>query len=134
MATFFNDGVWGYLEALAALSLLTFLISLVCIPVLIAMLPRDYFHPARPPWSLFSSPAAQLIVLCLRNVIGFLLFCAGVAMLFLPGQGIITIIIGIAVMRFPYKRAILLKATRSQSVRKSLDWIRRKMKKEPFLW
>ena len=134
MAGFFDDGFGVYLEILAALSLVTFLISLVCIPVLVALLPRDYFHPARPPWSLFSSPAVQVAVLFLRNVIGFLLFCAGVAMLFLPGQGIITIIIGIAVMRFPYKRVILLKATRPHSVRKSLDWIRRKMKKEPFLW
>jgi len=124
------------LQLLAVLSLLTFAVSLVCIPLLVARLPRNYFlHRS----DLGNSPSATIsigtvIVMLLRNLIGLALVAAGILMLFLPGQGVITMVIGIAVMSFPYKRKLLVGLTRPVSVRKSLDWLRRKMKKEPFYW
>jgi len=128
---------YGYvLQVLATISLLTFFISIVCIPLLVARIPRNYFHhqqhhtpPPRAPLSL-----GALFVLLLRNMIGLLLLLAGIAMLFLPGQGLITIVIGIAIMSFPYKRRLLTRLTRPVTVRKSLDWIRLKMQKDPFYW
>lgn len=124
------------LQILAALSALTFCISILCIPLLVARLPTDYFSLSRKPRSgtARTPTATTLVVLLLRNTIGLLLVFAGIVMLFLPGQGLITMVIGIAVMSFPYKRRLLSTFTRPPSVRKSLNWIRTKMKKEPFYW
>jgi hypothetical protein len=123
------------LEYLAVLSVLTFVVSLVCIPLLVARLPRDYFMPRQPqPLNLTSISLGAILLLLVRNIVGLILFLAGVAMLFLPGQGVITMVIGIAVMSFPYKRRLLTILTRPVSVRKGLDWIRHKMHKESFYW
>jgi len=123
------------LEYLAVLSVLTFVVSLVCIPLLVARLPRDYFMHRQPqPLNLTSISLGAILLLLVRNIVGLILFLAGVAMLFLPGQGVITMVIGIAVMSFPYKRRLLTILTRPVSVRKGLDWIRHKMHKESFYW
>lgn len=127
----------GYLllQALAGLSLLTFIFSIVTIPLLVARLPREYFLQQRPKSTNSRKLTFGAIsLLLIRNMIGLLLVLAGVAMLFLPGQGVITIIIGIAVMSFPYKRRLIRILSRPLSVRNSLDWIRKKMNKEPFYW
>lgn len=123
------------LEYLAALSVLTFIVSLVCIPLLVARLPRNYFqHRQAKSANPATFSLGSILLLLFRNILGLMLFFAGVAMLFLPGQGVITIVIGIAVMSFPYKRRLLATLTTPLSVRKGLDWIRHKMKKEPFYW
>ena len=123
------------LEYLAALSALTFIVSLVCIPLIVARLPRNYFqHRQEKIASLTAISLGNLALLLIRNIVGLLLFLAGVAMLFLPGTGVITMVIGIAVMSFPYKRRLLVILTNPPSVRKGLDWIRHKMKKESFYW
>jgi hypothetical protein len=63
----------------------------------------------------------------------FLLVC-GVLMLVLPGQGIITILIGLSLIPFPGKKKIEQYLISRKSVRSSLNWIRLKAKKEPFIF
>jgi len=59
---------------------------------------------------------------------------AGTAMLFLPGQGILTIILGVALMSFPGKYRLLFTLTTRPSVQHSLDWIRTKTGHPKFIW
>jgi hypothetical protein len=124
------------LQVLASLSLFTFCISLLVIPLLVARLPKDFFTPGRSSQSRIHSATylPQILVLAARNILGLILLAAGIAMLFLPGQGVVTIVIGLTVMSFPYKQRLLCTLTRPQTVRKSLDWVRRKVKKEQFTW
>ena len=61
-----------------------------------------------------------------------LLVAAGLAMLFLPGQGLLTVLIGVSVMDFPGKRGLLQRLVRGPKVQRTLNWIRRKRGKEPF--
>ncbi|MFV0438936.1 MAG: PGPGW domain-containing protein [Desulfopila sp.] len=123
------------LQILAAISALTFIISLVCIPLLVARLPSNYFQRLLCPANdQVAASAGKVVVLALRNLLGLLLLLAGIAMLVLPGQGIISIIIGLALMTFPGKNRLLNRLSQPVAVRKSLDWIRLKMKKEPFRW
>ena len=61
-----------------------------------------------------------------------LLVAAGLAMLFLPGQGLLTVLIGVCVMDFPGKRGLLQRLVRGPKVQGALNWIRRKRGKEPF--
>ena len=43
----------------------------------------------------------------LRNAVGLVLVTAGLAMLVLPGQGIITLLVGIILMDFPGKHRLV---------------------------
>ena len=125
----------GAVALLAALSLATFVISLLLIPLVVARLPGDCFlrlhsgartRTRRGP--------VRLVLLAIRNLFGALLVVAGVVMLFLPGQGLLTILLGTLLLSIPGKRRLVLALTASPRSRHGLDWLRRKTGKPPFLW
>ncbi len=79
-------------------------LSLGALPFLLARIPADYFHgrhrqPAPPG-------GARWFGRVLKNVLGALLLLAGIAMLFLPGQGILTILAALVFLDFPGKRHV----------------------------
>ncbi len=121
---------------LAGLSLGTFFLSLLFIPYIVGKLAPDCFvklgkkaKRPRPPLTVGS-----LILLVARNVIGLALLLAGLAMLVLPGQGILTILLGVVLLSFPGKLALLTWLIFLPGVRRSLDWLRQKRGKPPFVW
>ncbi len=122
------------LQLLGVLSVLTFVGSLLAIPIIIARLPQNFFvrHRQKVEERHRRHPLMALIILLVRNSIGAILVIAGIAMLVLPGQGIITILIGISFMDFPGKRRLVDTCVNQQRVRKVLNWIRLKEKKSPF--
>ena len=124
------------LQWLGLMSVVTFIGSLLFIPWLILRLESDYFISRQRASELQNRyhPLIALLVVVFRNGLGLLLLAAGVAMIFLPGQGIITLIIGLSVMVFPGKQVLLEKVVQQERVRKSLNWIRRKGGKSPFVF
>jgi hypothetical protein len=69
-----------------------------------------------------------------KVLIGIFLIVCGLAMLVLPGQGVVTIIIGLSLVPFPGKQKLMKNLLSRQSVRSTLNWIRMKAKKEPFVF
>jgi UPF0716 family protein affecting phage T7 exclusion len=65
-------------------------------------------------------------------VIGGVLVVLGALMLVLPGQGILTILAGLFVMRFPQKRRLLARALAGKRVQRSLNYVRRRLGKAPL--
>ncbi|MBM9614155.1 hypothetical protein JWJ90_07620 [Desulfobulbus rhabdoformis] len=126
----------GLLELLGLFSLVTFVGSLLVVPWVIGRMPADYFvnHWRQVDQSHTRHPVVALVSFVLRNVFGFLLFLAGFAMLFLPGQGLLTMLIGVCLLNFPGKRTLLNKIVQNPSVQRGLNWIRRKQGKELFLF
>ena len=121
---------------LAALgSVVTFLGSLAVIPWLVVRMPADYFvHPRRPILRFFGEhPALRLLGLCLKNLLGGLLIFAGLAMLFLPGQGILTILIGLSLLNFPGKRRLELRLVGQPRVMRGINWLRTRAGRPPLL-
>ena len=134
---FFSTNViaQSFLSWLAVLSLSTFTISLLLIPWTVGKLPPDYFlHIAEEKTPLFSLNISSFALLIIRNIFGFILLLAGIAMIFLPGQGILTILAGIFLLSFPGKRKIIRLFISRHSVQHSLDWIRVKRGRQSFLW
>jgi len=90
---------WG----LAIFSLLAVLASVVLVPRFLAKLPRRYLEAGQ-------APAQHSIPLrILRNVLGTLLVLLGVAMLLLPGQGLLTLLVGVLLVDFPGKHAFVVR-------------------------
>lgn len=116
-------------------SFLTFLGALVVVPFLVVRLPADYFSCHRHRHEILSNlhPVLHVFVWTAKNIIGFLFVLAGFAMLFLPGQGILTILMGILLMSFPGKFRLACWIVSRSPVRKSMNWIRRRAKKEPLV-
>ena len=65
---------------------------------------------------------------------GIVLLICGIAMLVLPGQGLLTILIGLSLLPFPGKNKLEQNLLARKSVQSSLNWIRIKANKEPFIF
>ena len=126
-----NGVVLGWL---GIMSIIMFIGSLIIIPVLIARIPADYFedrerHPSR---SRRLHPIAYLIFIVVKNALGGLLIIAGIAMLVLPGQGILTILIGLSLTNFPGKYTLERKLVAQPKVFNGINWIRERAHKKPL--
>ncbi len=108
---------------LGLVSLLMFVFSLLLLPWLIKKIPADYFQ--RPP---SHAPAGMLFAPhnIVRNALGFCILLAGLAMFVLPGQGILTVMVGIAIMQFPGKYQLERWLVSRNGVLSTLNWFRRK--------
>ena len=71
--------------------------------------------------------------LVLKNVIGVVRVLMCIALLFLPGQGVLTLLIGISLLDFPGKRKLEKKIVRTPPVHKTMDAIRRRAGQPPLV-
>jgi hypothetical protein len=110
---------------LAISSVVFFLGSLVLVPWLLVRLPQDYFlrTPATP------SMARKVV----RNVIGGLLVVLGLALLVLPGQGMLTVLLGLSVLDLPVKQRLLRRILCQRSVRTAVQKLRARAHRPPLL-
>ncbi|MBU0945596.1 MAG: PGPGW domain-containing protein [Proteobacteria bacterium] len=120
-------------KVLGLISTLTFFLSLLIIPWIICRLPSDFFRHLRDHKKKEDQhPLMMILLRLLRNFLGAILLLAGILMLFLPGQGILTIILGIGLLDFPGKRRAKEAFVRRHSVHTGLNWIRDKGGKPRF--
>jgi len=111
---------------LAASSVVMFIASLIVVPLVIARIPADYFaHQERPARPRRSWPTVtRMIYVMLKNAIGLVLVVAGIVMLVLPGQGLITLFIGLTLMDFPGKYRLERHIVAYPGVRQAMNWLR----------
>jgi len=123
------------IELLSSCSLLLLAVTLVAVPVVVMHLPTDYFAVKRrePARRLIQHNLLYTIFIALKNLLGIIIIITGIALLVLPGQGIITILIGFALTNFPGKFAIERWIVQQSKVSKTLNWIRAKVGKPPFV-
>jgi len=124
------------LQWLGILSVITFIGSLLIVPWLILQMEPNYFirHRLVVQQRHRRHPMVSILLLIVRNTVGLLLVAAGLAMLVLPGQGILTLLIGLSFMDFPGKHQLLEWAVQNKKVQNSLNWIRRKGSKEELIF
>jgi hypothetical protein len=125
---------WGFsLEqlfiGLGIFSAVTFVFSLLLLPWFLGRIPADYFIRPRDPhrWHVLWRPRAIV-----RNLLGLPVLLAGIAMLVLPGQGIMTIMIGLGIMNFPGKFELEKWIITRRGVLKAINWVRRKERHPPI--
>lgn len=115
-------------------SLLTAVGTLFAIPLLVIRIPEDYFtRPSRTRnrWRNHH-PVIRISVLLMKNILGVTFILAGIAMLFLPGQGILTILIGITLTNFPGKMALERWLIRHRPVHQTVNWLRKRAHRPPL--
>lgn len=95
-------------------SLAMFVVGLAATGYVLLRLPVDFFTNALSPSPKrrFKHPALHYTWLVVRNVLGIALVVAGIIMLVGPGQGLITLIVGLMLVDFPGKRKLSLKFIR----------------------
>ena len=120
---------------LALLSLFTFILSLFLLPYIVRRIPSDYFLTlSKEQPRVKDYDIKSLFIILSRNIFGILLFVSGVIMLFLPGQGLITIFVSLLLLDFPGKKKFIAYLTGIRSIQKTINWIRKKAQKKPIKW
>lgn len=121
--------------AMASLSVFFFLASLIFIPWMIIRLPPTYFSPQtrRPMRTISAHPKLSLLLTVIKNLIGGVFILAGLVMLVLPGQGLLTILIGITLTNFPGKYRLEQGLARRRSILRAMNWIRSKAHRPPLV-
>lgn len=122
------------LVTLTVLSIVFFIGSLIAIPFILVRLPADFFDIRVPrPWMKDHHPVLRVIGHLVKNVVGAIFLLAGFLMLFLPGQGILTILIGISMLDFPGKRKLEAKMIGQPAVLNVINGMREKFGKPPLI-
>jgi len=120
-----------YFVWMGIVSFVVFIASLLLTTLLIGKIPQEYFiHTNQHKVEI--KHLGHLIIVIIRTLIGFVLLIAGIIMLVTPGQGIITILLGLFLMEFPGKRKLELKFIKHNPTFKALNWLRNKAGKSPF--
>jgi hypothetical protein len=118
-----------------AVSLSMFLGTLLVVPVLLVKMPADYFLHGRREASVDwrgQHPALRWSALIGKNLLGCLLVGMGVLMLVLPGQGLLTILLGLTLLDLPGKRRLEIALLRRPGVNRAVNWLRRKYGRAPL--
>ena len=119
---------------LVGVSVISLLLGAFLTPVMILRIPPDYFVPERRERLIRRSrhPALHALILAAKNMIGALLLLAGFAMLFLPGQGLLTLFAGLIVMNYPGKYRLERWLVRRPYVLSAMNWLRVRRNRRPL--
>jgi hypothetical protein len=120
---------------LSILSVLTFLGTLLIIPVIVIFLPEDYFikYGHKHNYLFNKHPVLRYFVLIIKNVFGVFFIALGIILLFLPGQGILTIFVGILLIDFPKKKALIIYFVKKEKIHKAINKLRIRYNKPEFI-
>lgn len=131
------DSLWGNETLLLMLglgSLVFFVASLFLIPFLVVRIPVDYFAESKrqtSPWAE-QHIVIRWAVLIVKNIFGLVFVLLGLAMLVLPGQGLLTLLIGVLLLNFPGKYTFERWLIQRPSVHRAVAWLRRRAGQPPL--
>jgi hypothetical protein len=83
-------------------------------------------------WMENHHPVLRSLGHLVKNVVGAIFLFAGFLMLFLPGQGILTMLIGVTMLDFPGKRKLEAKMIGQPAVLNAINNMRQKFGKPPL--
>ena len=129
---------WLYSSSLAwflfVLSIATFAGSLIAIPWILVRLPPHYFDERHPRlWLNDRHPVLRVLGFSVKNLLGVLFVLAGIAMLVLPGQGLLTMLIGVSLLDFPGKRDLERKIISFPMVLQTINRLRERFGESPLI-
>lgn len=101
-------------------------VAVIALPVVVIKMPEDYFEKEQRNTGGPSGnrPVRGLAVTLLKNTLGVFMIIAGLIMLVLPGQGTLSILIGVALTSFPGKYKLERRLVSQPSVLAALNKIR----------
>ena len=122
----------GILALMGLLSVGSLVTAFFLTPWALSLISADYFLRDDKASPCPGFQFRRCLITILRNLVGGSLAMVGVALLALPGQGILTIFAGLLLMSFPGKSSLELWLVRLPLVLKSVNWMRARRGKDPL--
>jgi hypothetical protein len=117
-------------------SVFTFVASIAVVTFVLVKLPANYFHSSHAREFLVARhPVLRVLGILAKNLLGLLLVFFGVIMSLpgVPGQGVLTILLGIMLLDFPGKRSLEARIVSRPRVFRALNALRARFDKPPLM-
>ncbi|MBL8182203.1 MAG: hypothetical protein JNL64_11415 [Blastocatellia bacterium] len=135
IANKWSSFTWGEIGLAVGLFFFSLTVSLVAISIVMVKIPPAYFssHYERDfmPGSPFLVRWGAVIV---KNIFGVFLICLGILLSLpgVPGQGVLTILLGLIMVDIPGKRPIEARIIKRPAVLSAINNLRAKYNKPPL--
>jgi hypothetical protein len=110
----------------------TFTVNLAIVSLILVKIPADYFKTNHQTkfWS-GPKPALHAALVIGKNLLGILLVAIGIVLSVpgVPGQGLLTILLGVMLLDFPGKRALERKLLGREEIVKTINRLRKRFDK-----
>jgi hypothetical protein len=120
----------------ALIFVVTFSVNLAIVSIILVKIPATYFQKnhSREFWKN-RSPAIRLAGVVLKNALGVVLVALGVVLSLpgVPGQGLLTILLGIMLLDFPGRRKLETKLLSKPAILNTINKLRHKFGKPPLV-
>ena len=126
---------WSSILIGALIFVASFLINLGIVSFILVKLPADHFAKTRKRKFMEGySPVVRVAALIGKNIGGVLLVALGVVLSLpgVPGQGLLTILLGIMLLDFPGKHRLEQKLLSRPSIVNAINGLRRRFDKPPL--
>nr|ALS89307.1 putative membrane protein (DUF2157) [uncultured bacterium] len=113
----------------------TFAINLAIVSWILVKIPADYFKSKRKGKFLGDKPpVVRVLAIVGKNLLGVLLVLLGVVLSIpgVPGQGLLTILLGVMLLDFPGRRRFESWLVNRPTVYKAINKLRHKFSKPPL--
>jgi hypothetical protein len=113
---------------IAVISVASFISSILFCTLAIAYLPCDYFLPKKQTRRI-QHPFLRMLLKVLKNLLAGVLIVVGFVQIPLPGQGVLTMLIGIVISDIPGKRRLERRIIRLPAILSAANNIRSRFKR-----
>jgi hypothetical protein len=117
-------------------SVVTFVASIMIVTFVLVRLPANYFHSSHTrEFLVHRHPVPRALGIFAKNLLGLVLVACGVVMSLpgVPGQGVLTILLGIMLLDFPGKRTLEARIVSQPRVLRAINALRARFDKPPLL-
>ncbi len=126
---------WSSILIWAALFVASFLINLGIVSFILVKLPADHFAKSRKRKFLQGhNPVVRVLAVIGKNIGGLLIVAFGVVLSLpgVPGQGLLTILLGLMLLDFPGKQRLEQKLLSRPSIVNAINSLRGRFGKPPL--
>src|SRR5688572_650789 len=125
-----SEWIWGFWESLtwtkillsSAFFIVSFFASILIVAIVVVRIPANYFSSHYQEEFLpNSSWLTRWGATIAKNIAGVIRVAAGIVMLIGPGQGILTILIGLIMMDIPGKRPLEARIIKKPAVLSAIN-------------
>lgn len=134
LVKFWETLTWSKALWTLSLILISIVVSYGAIVIGMIKIPADYFSSSyAKEIKTDQHITIRWTALIIKNIIGFLLIIAGIIMIFTPGPGVPTILLGLIMMDIPGKRPLEAKLIQRPMVLSAVNDLRAKYGKPPLI-
>jgi hypothetical protein len=126
---------WHVALAVAIVTVTSAVVSLIAVAVVLSRLPADYFVNPEARRPVDRHPVLKVVLVTIQNLLGWFLIVLGVLLSLpgIPGQGILTILMGVMLVDFPGKHRAERWLLTRRGVFTAINALRGRLGKPPLL-